>query len=60
MKSQEGIEAFMRAMEGKPLPASIPLSRGSPAPRGGSIDTGALRAKKNQRKRARMARKKSR
>jgi hypothetical protein len=61
MKSQEGIEAFMRAMEGKPLPASIPLSPfGSPAPRGGSMDKGGLRAKKNQRKAARKARKKSR
>lgn len=57
MRSKEGIEAWMRTMQGKPLPASIPLSPfGMQASR--KTDNGVTRAKKNQRKAT--ARKKSR
>jgi hypothetical protein len=59
MDSKAGIEAWMRAMQGKPLPPSIGSpSFGAPAPR--AIDKDAARAKKNKRKAERKARKKNR
>jgi hypothetical protein len=58
MSSKEGIEAWMRVMQSKPLPASVRL----PSLGNGSrpIDRAAARAKKNARKAARKARKKNR
>lgn len=58
MDSKEGIEAWMRAMQSRPLPASVRLpSRRAPAR---PDDSAAARAKKNARKAARKARKKNR
>jgi hypothetical protein len=58
MDSHEGIEAWMRVMQSKPLPASVRLPSLGAAAR--PIDNAAARTKKNQRKAARKARKKSR
>jgi len=57
MSSKEGIEAWMRAMEGRPLPDSFPLSPFALPP---SAPRGATRAKKDKRKAVRKARKKNR
>jgi hypothetical protein len=58
LDTEEGIEAWMRAMQSQPLPASVRLpSDASPAR---SQDRAAARAKKNSRKAARKARKKNR
>lgn len=57
MDSKEGIEAWMRAMSGQ-LPASLPLPPFG-APRQ-ELSRAAARAKKNQRKAARNARRKNR
>jgi hypothetical protein len=58
MDSKEGIEAWMRAMQSQPLPASLRLpSLGSGAR---PVDKNAARAKKSARKAARKARKKNR
>lgn len=54
MSSKAGIETWMRAMEGHPLPASFRL------PSLGAVDRATARAKKNKRKVARKARKKNR
>jgi hypothetical protein len=57
MQSPEGIEAWMRSIEGKPLPRSIPIpSPGAPKTAGKK----AAKAKKGKRKAARQARKKNR
>jgi hypothetical protein len=57
MSTKEGIEAWMRTMEGRPLPASLqPL----PAHPARATTAAAARAKKNQRKAARKARKRNR
>lgn len=58
LDSKEGLEAWMRTMENQPLPASVRLPPASGARRVGM--TAAGKAKKNQRKAARKARKKSR
>jgi hypothetical protein len=56
MSSQKGIDAWMREMSSKPLPASIQLpTLGAPS----RADPGAVRAKKKQRKAARKARKRN-
>jgi hypothetical protein len=57
MGTQEGLDAWMRSMQGKPLPASVRLP-----PVGMSSATPAKRAKakKNKRKSARAARRKNR
>ncbi|MCA9554051.1 MAG: hypothetical protein KC933_28715 [Myxococcales bacterium] len=55
MSSQESLEAWMRSMEGKPLPPSIPL----PAARVAAPSKKALAAKKAKRKAARKARKRN-
>lgn len=58
MGSKEGIEAWMHAMQSGPLPPSLPLpSLGAPRQ---ALSRAAARAKKNQRKAARSARKKNR
>lgn len=58
MSNKEGVEAWMRATEGKPLPASVRLS---PPPRPSrATSTAAARVKKDQRKAARKARKRNR
>ena len=59
MESKEGIEAWMRAVQSKPLPASMgfPAFDASP-PR--PVDRAAARATRNKRKAARQARKKNR
>lgn len=58
MDAKEGSETWMRAIEARPLPASVRLpSLGSPAR---PQDKNAVRAKKNARKAARKARKKNR
>lgn len=57
MTSKEGIEGWMRAIEGKPLPESIRLPFGPP-PRAPSRQP--TPAKKDKRKAARKARKKNR
>lgn len=54
MQSKEGIESWMRLMEGGPLPPSIPLAGPPPPPKK------ATQAKKDKRKAARKARKKNR
>jgi hypothetical protein len=55
MNSEDGIEAYMRVMQSRPLPASVRLpSPGAPTR---PADKAAVRAKKNQRKAARKARK---
>jgi hypothetical protein len=59
MGSQEGIEAWLRAIEGQPLPASVRL----PSPLASAASRparGAARAEKDKRKAARKARKKNR
>jgi hypothetical protein len=58
MRSKEGIEAWMRVMQSKPLPASVGLPSLGPGSR--PIDKAAARAKKNARKNARKARRKNR
>ena len=58
VSSQEGVEAWMREIQGKPLPSSIRLPSLGVAPR--RVDPKAARAKKNQRKASRKARKKNR
>jgi hypothetical protein len=58
MSSKEGVEAWMREIQGKPLPSSIRLPPVGVAPH--HVDPKAARAKRNQRKAARKARKKSR
>jgi hypothetical protein len=58
MDTKEGIEAWMRAVESKPLPASVRLpSLGAPSR---PVDKAVARMKKNQRKAARKARKRNR
>lgn len=55
MNSEAGIEAYMRVMQSRPLPASVRLpSPGAPTR---PADKAAVRAKKNHRKAARRARK---
>jgi hypothetical protein len=57
METKEGIEAWMRAMQSQPLPASERLqSPGTPAR---AQDNAAARARKNARKVARKARRKN-
>ena len=57
--SKEGIEAWMRTIQGRPLPPSVQFpSFGVPGP--GAIDKATARAKKNKRKTARKARRKNR
>ena len=57
MQSKEGIEAWMRQVQGKPLPPSVRLPIDGMKPRpAGNRD----RKTKNQRKAARKARKKNR
>lgn len=58
MGSKEGIEAWMRVMQSKPLPASAGLPSLGATSR--PADQAAARAKKDQRKAARKARKKNR
>jgi len=58
MSSKEGVEAWMREIQGKPLPSSIRLPPLGVAPH--PVDPKAARAKRNQRKAARRARKKNR
>ncbi len=58
MESKEGIEAWMRAMQSRPLPASVGFPPFGAAAR--PIDPAAARSKKNQRKAARKARKRNR
>jgi len=58
MESKEGIEAWMRAVQSKPLPASVGFPPFGAAAR--PIDPAATRAKKNQRNAARNARKRNR
>lgn len=63
MSTKEGIEAWMRAVSGKPLPASVrlpPLPPPPPGPPPRATSTAAARAKKDQRKAARKARKRNR
>jgi hypothetical protein len=58
MDTKDGIDAWMRAVQSKPLPASVRLpSLGAPSR---PPDKASQRAKKNQRKAARKARKKNR
>jgi len=58
MESKDGIEAWMRAMQSKPLASSVqPLPFGAAAR---PADPAAARAKKNQRKAARKARRRNR
>jgi hypothetical protein len=57
MESKEGIQAWMRAMQGQPLPPRFPSLR-TAAP--GANDKNGARAKKNKRKAARNARRKKR
>ena len=54
MSSKEGVEAWMREIQGKPLPSSIRLPPVGIAPH--RVDPKAARAKRNQRKAARRAR----
>jgi hypothetical protein len=57
MQTPEGIEAWMRSIEGQPLPRSIPIpSPGAPKTAGKK----AAKAKNGKRKAARQARKKNR
>ncbi len=58
MESKEGLEAWMRAMQSRPLPASVGFPSFGAAAR--PIAPAAARAKKNQRKAARKARKRNR
>ncbi len=58
MESKEGIEAWMRAVQSRPLPASVGFPSFGAAAR--PIAPAAARAKKNQRKAARKARKRNR
>lgn len=58
MDSKEGIEAWMRVMQSRPLPASVRLPPLGHEPR--PVDRTTARAKKNARKAARKARKKNR
>jgi hypothetical protein len=58
MSSKEGVEAWMRETQGKPLPSSIQLPPLGVAHQ--RMDPSAARAKRNQRKAARRARKKNR
>jgi hypothetical protein len=58
MASKEGVESWMREIQGKPLPSSIQLPPVGVAPH--RTDPKAARAKRNQRKAARKARKKNR
>jgi hypothetical protein len=58
MSSTEGVEAWMREIQGKPLPSSIQLPPLGVANH--PMDPKAARAKRNQRKAARRARKKNR
>jgi hypothetical protein len=58
MESKDGIEAWMRTMQSKPLPSSVQLPPLVAAAR--PVDPAAARAKKNQRKAARKARKRNR
>ena len=58
MSSKEGIEAWMRILESKPLPASLRLPSQGPGPQ--PVDRSAARAKKNARKAARKAGRKNR
>jgi hypothetical protein len=58
MSSTEGVEAWMREIQGKPLPSSIQLPPLGVAHQ--RMDPSAARAKRNQRKAARRARKKNR
>jgi hypothetical protein len=58
MDSKEGIDAWMRVMQSRPLPASIGVPfPGAPAR---TADKAAARKKQNQRKAARKARKRNR
>lgn len=58
MDTKEGIDAWMRIMQSQPLPASVrSSSSGAPS---GPADTAAARAKKNQQKAARKARRRNR
>ena len=58
MDTKDGIDAWMRGVQSRPLPASVRLpSLGAPSR---PADKASLRAKKNQRKAARKARKKNR
>jgi hypothetical protein len=57
MSSKEGIEAFMRVTQGKPLPVGFPSPAALPPRRPGRA---AASQKKSQRKAARKARKKGR
>lgn len=58
MSTKEGVEAWLRAASGKPLPASVRLPPPPRPPR--ATSTAAARAKKDQRKAARKARKRKR
>jgi hypothetical protein len=58
MSSKEGVDAWMRELQGKPLPSSIQLPPVGVAPH--RMDPKAARAKRNERKAARRARKKNR
>jgi hypothetical protein len=58
MSSKEGVEAWMREIQGKPLPSSIQLPPLGVASH--RVDPKAARAKRSQRKAARRARKKNR
>ncbi len=58
MSSKEGVDAWMRELQGKPLPPSIQLPPVGVAPH--RMDPKAARAKRNQRKAARRARKRNR
>ena len=58
MTSKEGIEAWMRVMQSRPLPASVRLPSFGPALP--AVARAPARAKKNARKAARKARKKNR
>jgi hypothetical protein len=55
MSTQKGVEAWMQAMSGKPLPPSVRLP-----PLGPVSDSSAARAKKDKRKATQKARKKNR
>jgi len=57
MSSKQGIEAFMRETQGMPLPTGFPMPSGLPTR---SVNPAAARAKRNERKAARKARKKNR
>jgi len=58
MSSKEGIEAWMRTMQSQPLPASVGLPSLGPTSR--PARSSAARAKKDQRKAARKARRRNR